>query len=244
MPGTGAVSGLPRVATVTAPVRSQVADMLRAAIISLELKPGDRLVERELCEATGASRAPVREALRQLEAEGLVYSTGAGGPIVAFVTPSEAAEIYDVRALLEGYAAARFAEKASDDEREELVGTLQAIEAAGVQGDVTSMLGAKNAFYDVLLRGARNQTVDSTLRGLHARVTLLRSTSLSQSGRPQQTIEEIRRVVECALAHDADGARRAMEEHVRNAGEVALSELRRTSTGSGMDARTAIEETI
>src|SRR5262245_15967672 len=82
-------------------LRELTAEKLRDAILSSRLQPGQRLVERDLCEQTGVSRSSVREALRHLEAEGLIERQGPRGLFVASITPEEARQIYEVRAAIE-----------------------------------------------------------------------------------------------------------------------------------------------
>src|SRR5215813_3992360 len=103
-----------QIAVLAAPLRREIENRLRAAIVGGRFKPGERLIERELCEMLGVSRPSLREALRQLEAEELVTILPNRGPIVAALTVVEAEQLYDVRAMLEGLAARRFAETASD----------------------------------------------------------------------------------------------------------------------------------
>src|SRR5438552_16463065 len=91
-----------RVVRNTVTLRQQVLEVLRGAILNFQFKPGDRLIERELCEMTGVSRTSVREALRHLESEGLVQNLPNKGPMVATVTADEAREIFEVRRVLEG----------------------------------------------------------------------------------------------------------------------------------------------
>src|ERR1700761_1467063 len=88
----------------SATLRLLVEDKLRAAIATGRFKPGQRLIERELCELTGVGRTSIREALRQLEAEGLVTTIPHRGPSVSTMTADEAEQLYALRALLEGYA--------------------------------------------------------------------------------------------------------------------------------------------
>src|SRR5215211_4832188 len=89
---------------VAAPVREQVFDQLRQAIVEMRLKPEQRLVERELIQQTGVSRTTIREVLRQLAAEGLVTTIPHKGTVVAAPSVERAAELYEVRAVLEGAA--------------------------------------------------------------------------------------------------------------------------------------------
>src|SRR5690242_12081163 len=92
-------------------LRLRVEDKLRAAIASGRFMPGQRLIERELCALLGVGRTSVREALRQLEAEGLVSTVPHRGPMVSIISAEELEHIYAVRGLLEGYAGRKFAER-------------------------------------------------------------------------------------------------------------------------------------
>src|SRR6202051_5223718 len=85
-------------------VRAMVAQKLREAIMSGTLKPGQRLVERELSERTGGSRPSIRDALRLLEADGLVTTVPHRGPVVSTISLDEAKQLYAARAVLEGFA--------------------------------------------------------------------------------------------------------------------------------------------
>ena len=95
-------------------MRHQVAEVLRAAITTGRFAPGQRLVEKDLCELTGVSRASVREALRQLESEGLIQTLPNRGPLVSRLSTQDAASIYQVRGALEALAAQLFANHATD----------------------------------------------------------------------------------------------------------------------------------
>ena len=98
---------------VAAPLREQVLELLRNDIVEQRLRPGHRLIERELIEQIGVSRTTIREVLRQLGAEGLVTTIPQKGAIVAALTPEEAQDLYEVRAALEALAARRFAQRAT-----------------------------------------------------------------------------------------------------------------------------------
>src|ERR1700758_4152438 len=87
---------------------------MRTAILDAHFRPGERLVERSLCEELGVSRTVVREVLRHLETEGLVDTIPNQGPIVAMLDAETAAEIYEIRALLEGDAAMACALRADE----------------------------------------------------------------------------------------------------------------------------------
>jgi len=212
-----------QVGTVAAPVRDRVCNQLREAIVHLHLRPGQRLVERELTEATGASRATIREALQQLSAEGLLSTARGKGWVVAMPTREEAEELYEVRALLEGMAGRRFAERATDDELKALEDAVAALERLLRQGwDNSVSIKLKSRFYDVLFTGAGSTAVREIVVGLQARVTALRATSLSQPGRPAHMVKEMKAIVSAALSRDPSATEEACVYHVRQAAEVAL----------------------
>jgi DNA-binding GntR family transcriptional regulator len=206
------------VGRVAAPLREQVVDGLRDAIVEMRLPPGRRLIERELVEQIGVSRTTIREVLRQLSAEGLVENIPQRGAVVAAVSPVQAEEIYEVRAALEALAARRFVQHATDEHRAELRRALVEVERVTVDGgDIQAMLKAKDRFYDALLTGAGNDTARSLLSGLQARVTVLRATSLSRPGRPPHAAAEIRAIVEALDAGDAETAAQACSLHLHMA---------------------------
>jgi DNA-binding GntR family transcriptional regulator len=177
-----------------ATLRQQVIDGLRSCISDLTFKPGDRLIERELCEMLGVSRTLVREALSQLVAEGLVQIIPHKGPIVAVMTADEARGLYEVRAVLEALAGRQFTERATDDQRAALKQALEKLasmrDMQGQEGTM-SFLKQKAQFYDVMLDGANNPVLTEMLRLVHTRVMMLRATTLSQAGRLPQSYASV-----------------------------------------------------
>jgi DNA-binding GntR family transcriptional regulator len=222
-------AGAPRFALrrVAAPLREQVLELLRTDIVEQRLRPGHRLIERELIEQIGVSRTTVREVLRQLAAEGLVTTIPQKGAVVAAPTREDAQDLYEVRAVLEALAARRFAQRAPRDQVAALRRSFAAFEELTNDGaGVPELLRAKNAFYDVLLEGSRNAPIHSILGSLRARIAMLRTTSLSEAGRPAQALAEIREIVEAIEAADPERAATAAARHVEQAARTALGALR------------------
>jgi DNA-binding GntR family transcriptional regulator len=209
-------------------LRTMVEDKLRTAICSGRFKPGQRLVERELCELTDVSRTSVREALRQLEAEGLVTLIPYRGPVVSTISVDEAKQLYAVRALLEGFAGQSFAENGSEADLAALDETIVQIEAAAASGDRRDLIEAKTAFYAVLMQGSGNLFVRQMLGMVHNRITLLRFTSMTQEGRLAKSIQEIKAIRRAIAARDGAAARDACVFHIEAAAEVAIRVLSAT----------------
>src|SRR5262249_26988975 len=150
-----------QVRVVAAAVRQQVFETMRAAIISGRFRPGQRLVEKDLCELMKVSRPSVREALRHLESEGLIETVPNRGPVVAMLTRADVVGIYQVRGALEALAARLFATEASDAQVAELEAAYDALATAMGSGGIDTVLPAKDRYYEVLLRGAGNAIISS-----------------------------------------------------------------------------------
>jgi DNA-binding GntR family transcriptional regulator len=227
-----ALSGI-QVGRVAAPLREQVLEGLRSAILNFDLKPGERLVERELIEQIGVSRTTIREVLRELTAEGLVVVIPQKGAVVYAPSQEEAKDLYAVRASLEELAVRRFIERAPEDKVEALRETVKGIEeVADAAGDMLALLQAKDRFYDVLLDGAASPTIQQILAGVQARVRLLRATSLSQPGRPAEVVKEISALVEAIAARDIDQAIRLCDAHLHQAAATGIKALDAESTAT------------
>ena len=216
----------PELRRVAAPLREQVTDILRADIVAGKLEPGARLVEMTLCTRFGVSRPVVREALRQLAAEGLVESIPNHGTVVTQLTLEDARDLYEVRAALEGLAGELFAKRATDAERLALTTAFGKIKRSYSKGGIEEQLHSKGEFYDVLLHGAGNTVIHLTLVGIHARIQILRSVSMRVRGRLKTSLAELREITEAAVAGDFEATGAACRHHIEHAADIALAALR------------------
>jgi DNA-binding GntR family transcriptional regulator len=206
-------------------LRSQVENAVRQAIITGKYRPGERLVERELCEGLGVSRTSVREALRKLEAEKLVQIVPHKGPVVARVSVEEARQLYALRGALEGFAAREFAVNGSKAALAEFAAAARELRFAAKSGDIDQVLKGKGRLYEIMLGNCRNDLVREVLQSLFSRINLLRATSLMHPDRLPLSLEEIDNLAEALLAGNADRAEKLASLHVANAAQVALRML-------------------
>jgi DNA-binding GntR family transcriptional regulator len=213
-------------------LREQVVERLRLAIASGRFKPGARLVERELCEMMGVSRTSLREALRELQADGLISAQPNRGLSVSVISRKEAEGIYEVRAMLEGLAARLFARHASDGDMKALHRSIDRLEKVYSNFTPEAFIATKSEFYDILLRGAGNETAAAMLRRIHTRASQLRVVSLSSSERAQRSIAELRAFMKALEARDEDKAWKLCVSHVENAAKAALGVLGKTGNGA------------
>ncbi|MBE9637237.1 MULTISPECIES: GntR family transcriptional regulator [Roseobacteraceae] len=217
----------------SATLRSMVEDNLRKAIASGTFKPGQRMIERDLCERIGVGRTSIREALRQLEAEGLVVSYPHKGPVVASFSAEEVRQLYVIRAELEGFCGREFARHGSREDIAKLIRAVDAFDRAAQGDDQEALIETKTHFYDVLAQGAGNIYVTQFLTSLHNRITLLRVSSMRQPGRLPESVREIRLISEAIAAGEPERAEAACKQHIENAARVAIAQA---LTGQSNDA--------
>jgi DNA-binding GntR family transcriptional regulator len=211
-------------------LRSALEESLRAAIVSGRFRPGQRLPERELCELTGAGRASVREALRQLEAEGLIVTRPHRGPSVAAVSPREAQEIYGVRGVLLGYAARLCAETRPAGPLAAVEVSTAALEAAAATGDTRAIVAAGDAFHAAIAEGSGSAVLRQMLSSVHNRLTLLRNLSMARPDRVQAGIASYRAIGDAIRAGDAAQAESLCLQHSEAGAALALRILAEAET--------------
>lgn len=211
-----------RVAEMAAPMRLQVAASIRHAIMTGELRPGERLVDRDLCDRVGVSRATLREAYSQLESEGFISVLPHRGVTVAVIDGDEGAAAYEVREALECKAIRLFIERASDTEVSDLRARVADVRAAHESGDVESMLAAKQQFYTELYAGARNHILEQQASLISGRLARLRARSLGDPERARACIDEIEGAFEAIANRDAVLANALWCSHIQHAARSAL----------------------
>lgn len=210
----------------TVSLRQQVIERLRDAVISGSLSPGQRLTERELTDSLGVSRTVIREALRQLEAEGLIEVIPNRGPVVRTLTADEAKDIYRIRAVLQGLAAHEFVTNADDEQHAALRDALEAVIGAYDANDAERTVETKNEFYERLYAGAASETLSSMLSTLHARMWRWRKLGLAHplrsDARSRESVENLRAIVAAIGRGDGAEAERITRVEASQAADEVL----------------------
>lgn len=205
----------------TATLRELALEKMRTAILEAHFHPGERLVERSLCEIFGVSRTVVREVLRHLETEGLVDSIPNQGPIVAVLDSETAAEIYEIRALFEGEAAMACAQHADESVIADLAGVIDQIQQAFATQDHQAVRALTSAFYERMFMGGKKQVAWEIVQSLTARINRLRALTIASDDRGCQAVNEMRQILSAIEARDTAGARDAAIAHVARVAEIA-----------------------
>jgi DNA-binding GntR family transcriptional regulator len=216
------VSKLAPIRYESAPLRNRIIASLRSAIENGLLQPGERLIERDLCEQLSVSRTSLREALRELQALGVLAQTGNRSLVVGTLSAGEAANVYSIRAVLEALVVGEFVEHASDEQIEELRRHGNVLKQTYRSGSVEHILRAKRAFYDCICSGAQNALAFDIINRLTLRTSMLRSRSLARKARQKESVKEIEAILATIEARDAEAAKRAAATHVIHASHSAL----------------------
>lgn len=198
-------------------LRSKIYNKLKNAILNGVYKPGESLVEMKLAKELGVSRTPVREALRQLELEGLVSSIPNKGVVVEGVTPQDVEDIYAIRKMIEGLAARWAAEKITDEQLKQMKDILDLMEFYTEKDETDKISDLDTKFHDIIFRACDSRPLESVLTNFHHFIQRARLVSIKATGRAPHSLEEHRDIYNALEAHDPDAAEKAVVRHVESA---------------------------
>jgi DNA-binding GntR family transcriptional regulator len=210
-------------------LREIAVSRLRAAIISGRFDSGDRLVERVLGDQLGVSRTVIREAIRYLEAEGLVEITPRIGPIVATLDWDTARQIYDIRLLLEAQAAEDCARRIDQAGKRRLRQVQSALTEAASMGDMQRLYQATTEFYQLIFQIAGHVIAWEVVQRLNGRISRLRALTLASVDRRVSGPARMAHIAESILANDPAAAAQAVRDHLIEARHIAEDLLRRSA---------------
>ena len=209
-------------------IQSRVISEMRRQIIAGEVEPGGLISELALSDQFGVSRTPVREALKQLQTEGLIKIQPRVGTFVAAPSRREITELFEMKELLEGAAARLLAQRGRVAELDQLEENLRQADRAVADDNRALYAELVHEFHDLLISGADNIKLADHYRTLMNQLAYPRlvMTSLSQPGRPSQSDREHHNVLDLIIAKDGDSAERVMREHVRASRRALLAGLK------------------
>lgn len=204
-----------RVLKQKASLRYQIQEALKEEIFSGRFKPGQRLIEQDLCSELDISRTSLREALRCLEAEGLVTIVPHKGAVVTCLDISDVKQIYQVRGALEALAVQNFVLYGSDKDLANLNSAVESFcKFVDNKRNGENSRDLKNRFYDCLLSIKENKIIQDQLSKLNNRVSLFRTLSMGRPGRLKYTAEELKSIVQAISNRDEILAGKAAKRHI------------------------------
>lgn len=207
------------------PLRDVVFNTLRQAILTGELKPGERLMEIHLANKLGVSRTPIREAIRKLELEGLVTMIPRRGAEVAQITEKSLQDVLEVRSSLDALCAELACERISDEEIDELEAACEAFEAATKTKDTRAIAAADVALHDIIVRATGNRRLVQLVNNLAEQMYRYRFEYIKDFTMHGALIEEHRVIFEAIRKKDKETAAKAAITHIDNQMEAIARQL-------------------
>lgn len=200
-----------------ASLRRRASDALRSAIVEGRLQPGDRLKEVELAEQLGISRAPVREALRQLEHEGLVASSPYRATEVLGVSQDEIAEVLvPIRLTLESFAFRKALPLLTDADFRVLEQLVERMRAAGMRGDVDELAADDVRFHELVIERSGQPHCLQIWRSIEPRVRAYFRRDAPAHPRPEELADEHRELLEALRARDETQLLNTLTRHIHH----------------------------
>ena len=197
-----------------------VEDRLRDAIVTGQLQPSERLIESELARSMGVSRTIVRVALARLEREGLVEHERHRGARVRLVDESEAVEILEARAVLEGLAMRRAAQRATVEEIAELRAILERMRVLREADDLLGVSEENARLHQRLLAIGGHATANRLIATLRSQMVRFQYRTILLPGRGERSLSEHTAIIDAIAAGDGDAAEEAMRLHLSHVAEA------------------------
>jgi len=206
------------------PLREQVYDLLREAILTGKLEPGEQITEVGIAEQLKVSRTPAREALRMLELEGFVIITPRRGAFVGGISSEEEIDdIFQVRRVLEGLASSLAAENISQEQVQELKRLSDQIAGCIKNEDIKGCIEIDTSFHQIIYKASENECLQKFLDNLFEQITRFRAASLSSEGRMDEALIEHQKLAKAIGNRESDLARQLAERHIENAWERVVN---------------------
>ena len=216
-------------------LREAALSAIRQAISGGDLKPGQRLVESDIAEQMGISRAPVREALRQLETEGLVVSEPHRGAFVTELSATDLWEIYTLRAAIESLAVRLVTEKASAEMLAQLQQAVADMAQAAHEGDLTHLADLDMSFHETLCRASGHSRLLAAWLSMIAQIRIFIDLTNTLYLPADEVVDLHTEVVEHIKNGRAEEAGQALARHILETGKRICQERDKPSDGSSSE---------
>lgn len=196
---------------------SQIAAALREDILNAAYAKGEPLTEHMLCQRYSVSRTPVREAMRQLEAEGLIAFTPNKSPVVIGVSDSDILDMFDIRIRLEGIAARKAAQAITADDLSALKEAVDLLEFYCGKQDAGSLSGVDSRFHEIIYAASGSGPLKSVLYNFQRYTKPARARSFADGVRAREALSEHRAIYDAIARGDGAAAQALAEQHAEHA---------------------------
>lgn len=209
------------------PLRDVVFNTLRQAILTGDLKPGERLMEIHLANRLGVSRTPIREAIRKLELEGLVIMIPRRGAEVAQITEKSLKDVLEVRRALDALCAELACDRISDEELANLKEACETFEKATATKDTKIIAKADVALHDIIVKATNNQRLVTLVNNLSEQMYRYRFEYIKDDTQHGRLVEEHRAIYESIVNKDIEAASAAARVHIDNQEISIMKQIRK-----------------
>lgn len=193
---------------------SLIFDRIREDILNGRYMTGDKLVEIKLADELGVSRTPVREALKQLELDGLVDNIPNRGVVVKGISQDDIDDILTIRLCIEGLVGQWAAERILDEEVKELEEIFDLMEFYTSKGDVDKIFELNTKFHETLYKATKSRYLEGVLKDFQLFIKSSRNNSLKTEGRLFTALEEHRNILIAIQNHDRESTRNTLVKHI------------------------------
>lgn len=200
---------------------SMIFEKIREDILIGKYTSGEKIVEAKLAEEFGVSRTPVREALKQLELDGLVDNIPNRGVIVKGISNQDIEDIYTIRIAIEGIAVKWAIERMNESDLQKLKEIFELMEFYTFKNDLDKIAELNTKFHETIYNSTKSRYMEHVLKDFQYFMKTTRYKSLRSPGRMESTLEEHREVLEAFINKDIDRAVKAILKHVNNSRENA-----------------------
>lgn len=208
------------------PLRDVVFNTLRQAILTGELKPGERLMEIHLANRLGVSRTPIREAIRKLELEGLVTMIPRRGAEVAQITEKSLQEVMEVRRAMDALCVELACERITEEALAELKQACEDFEKATATKDPKKIAQADVVLHDIIVQATGNRRLVQLVNNLSEQMYRYRFEYIKDESKHQRLIEEHRVIYESILHKDKETASKTAKLHIDNQENSVIEQIR------------------
>ena len=207
------------------PLRDIVFKTLREAIVTGDLKPGERLMEIKLANELGVSRTPVREAIRKLEIEGLVNMTARKGAEVAPINARDLKEVLEIRRALEGLACQLACQHGTEEEVEALREVNANIKQAVAENEIEKITDLDVKFHEKICEMSRNSRLVVTLSRLKEHIYRYRLEYIRDLKNKNTIVDEHEKIIQDLLKKNEKGVKKDIEHHIETQEKYILNSL-------------------
>lgn len=208
------------------PLRDVVFNTLRKAILTGQLKPGERLMEVHLANKLGVSRTPIREAIRKLELEGLVIMIPRRGAEVAQITEKSIKDVLEVRRALDVLCIELACERITPEEIEALKEACAEFKLATTGKDTSVIAKADVKLHDIIVQATRNQRLQQLVNNLAEQMYRYRFVYIKDDSQHEKLIAEHQEILESIMERNKERAAGAAKIHIDNQEKSVINQIR------------------